>query len=453
MAEGLTAAEDVRAVRDFLTNVPSGVERGARAAVVGAAGVAVLVGWGRIVAAPVGDFPRHWVFGERFVNHEFLYSNGLNVPYPPFWAMAHAPLTLIPVHLAQILVYPFATLALICLLWTLDRVTSTDLPVERKAVFWIAAGAVLLSVDFVARDFVECGPNITLVAATWIGLACWRSKRVWTGAALIGCAIALKLTAALFIPYFFLRRQWRMGLATAFFAALFTVMPAVWQGRASYLQHLQVWATNVRAGIAAPDPRYGILGLEKYSNISLRPALTRYLTHIPELPEGEARSSGLGRYVHPLNMDVLTLPLATTRWILNASTICLIAIVLWSLRGRVAGARDPRVVWEAAAVGVLALLLSPITWKQHLVAVVPACYLIARYAASRGELPRVAQAAVGFIVVSSIVLSRGLMGVEVSSLVSAYHLHTVGLLILLAAILRCRTLMTPAFAGPILTPG
>ena len=77
------------------------------------AAIAVVIGmvaikWLNIIRSPRGDFLNHWEFGRRILSGQFLYEFGLNIPYPPFWAMAHAPLTALSVGLAQSLVFVLA---------------------------------------------------------------------------------------------------------------------------------------------------------------------------------------------------------------------------------------------------------------------------------------------------------------------------------------------------------
>jgi len=84
----------------------------------------------------------------------------------------------------------------------------------------------------------------------------------------------------------------------------------------------------------------------------------------------------------------------------------------------------------------MALLLSPITWRAHAVAIVPACYLLIRHAAAGGEPRPSARAAVAMLIVISLILSRGVVGSTVDSLVHAYSLLTWTLVVLMFATWR-----------------
>ena len=406
-------------------------ERYWRGIAIGTAIVVAAAQWIRIAVNPVGDFRNHWVWGGRFVVGQFLYDGGTNLPYLPFWAMAFAPLSFIPVQIAQSLVYPVALVALGVVLAILHTVTRADLPLDSRRMFWLVVLAIALSSRYLFRDLSEAGPNTLLMALGWAAVWAWWNGRPGLGGCLLGAAIALKLTAVLLLFYFALRRQFRFAVAAAAAAVAFTLSPALWQGPALYRRHVTAWADAVWFGAASSDPRVGMLGLEPIGNLSLRPALARYLMHIPEGLNGQ------GRFVHPWNVDVLTASPEGAAPFINGAILALVAGVAWSLR-RGGGRLRAVVAWDCAAVAILALLLSPITWRQHCVAILPACYLIARAWLAGERVSPIAATALGMLVAVSLLLSRGVMGDTVSSLVHAYYLHTVTLLVLLAGVIACR---------------
>jgi alpha-1,2-mannosyltransferase len=406
-------------------------ERHWRWIAIGTAVVVTAAQWIRIAVNPVGDFTNHWLWGGRFVAGEFLYAGGANLPYLPFWAMAFAPLSFLPVQIAQSLVYPVALLATAVVLAILQTMTRADLPLDSRRTFWLVVLAIVLSSRYFLRDLSEAGPNTLLMALAWAAVWAWWKDRPGLGGVLLGAAIALKLTAVLLLFYFALRRQFRFAVAAAVAAIAFSLSPALWEGPALYRQHVTAWAHAVWSGAASSDPRIGMLGLEPVGNLSLRPALARYFMHIPDGADGQ------GRFVHPWNIDVLTLPPETAAPLVTGVMLALVAGVAWSL-ARDGGRLRDVVAWDCAAVAILALLLSPITWRQHCVAIVPACYLIARAWLAGTPVPPIAAVAIGTLVVVSLLLARGVMGDTVSSLVHAYYLHTLALLLLLAGVIACR---------------
>lgn len=69
---------------------------------------------------------------------------------------------------------------------------------------------VLLSIRFLLRDGRKPYVNTTLVLLAWLAVSAWTKGRDGLGGLSLGFAVALKKTAALFIPYFVLKRQWTM---------------------------------------------------------------------------------------------------------------------------------------------------------------------------------------------------------------------------------------------------
>src|SRR5262249_5708565 len=152
------------------------------------------------------------------------------------------------------------------------------------------------------------------------------------------------------------------------------------------------------AAMRQPDPRIGVLGLETVQNIALRPALARFLMHIPEGVDGR------GRFPHPLNVDVLTLPPPVATAIARITLAAVVLVAMWMTRKPLTGSRDPRAIWECAGVSVIALLLSPITWRAHAVAILPALYLTLRAAAAGRSVLLSTRVALVMLIVSSLVL-------------------------------------------------
>jgi hypothetical protein len=115
----------------------------------------------------------------------------------------------------------------------------------------------------------------------------------------------------------------------------------------------------------------------------------------------------------------------------------LVLTVACLFRKKPASPGDPLLLWEYAAVTLLALLLSPVTWKAHAVAVLPASYLICRRSLWEGKLSRWPGALLLLYAVPGVLLNRGLCGRSFIKLVDCYRLKTFGFLCLLAAVLLC----------------
>lgn len=393
----------------------------------------------RVWGMTTGDFMLHHGFAQRFVWGTFMYEDGVHLPYPPVWGMAFVPLCFFSLHVARVIAYPTTYLALALLLWVLHRLTRERLPLGRDALFWSTAAALALGARFVEREMQDCGPNMVLVALTWLGIYFWTRGRERQGAACMGLAIGLKCTAAVFIGYFLLKRQWRMAALSAGCALLVLLAPLLWMVPQDYLLHMHTWIGNVLHGLRQPDPSWGILGQEKVQNLSLRTALARYLIHL--------EPGHVARLHHPLYVEFLNLPHALAGGLIRLVTLGFVGALAWTMRGRLEERRDLRTLWECAAVSLVGLLLSPITWEQHCVAAVPALYLLMRTAWARGGLPGWIRRVLAAYVVLVLVLNRDLVGMSLSYLLLSYHVITWCLIALLAACLALARRELPAVAS------
>ena len=400
----------------------------------------LLIGWIITAASdPHGDFENHRTLAQRLLDGKFIYANGLDVVYPPFWALAHTPLTLVPTRTARVLLYPLAGLSLGLLLWILHRLTRQQLPLHPEATFWCAVAAVLLTSLFLSRDLPIVGANTALLALSWLGFYLFSQGRPLRGGACLGLAAALKCTPLIFVAYFLLKRQWRLVGMAIVVAALATLSPILVRGGGAYRQTMSAWVGQVMRGLSDPDPSRGPLGEEKVENLSLRPALARYLMHLPyghlgrpETSDSPERPSDPPSSWYLQFLDLTPLQAGI---VVRAVMAALVLLVFGLFRRKPEAVHEGRLPFEFAAVTVLALLSSPVTWKAHAVGTLPAVYLVVRRALSRGEMPARVGIALGVFAVPALLLNRTFCGRDAIKLVDSYRVKTIGFLALLAAVL------------------
>lgn len=194
---------------------------------------------------------------------------GLDLPftYPPLAAILFSPFAWLSFPAASVSI-TVLTLALLLLatwlvLTRLDVWPTTEVTAEPPWLrrCWLAAGCVALSVMYlepIQANFAFGQINVVLM--TLVIADCVPRRTPWPRGVLVGIAIALKLTPAVFLVYFLVRRDRRAAL-TAF--ASFLVCTAVgfvlaWRDSWEY------WTVTVhhtdRIGSAALNTNQNIAG-------------------------------------------------------------------------------------------------------------------------------------------------------------------------------------------------
>ena len=206
--------------------VKPGTARLARRVVLAVAVVAVAIIWTRLAMRPSSDLLNHREFGRRFVAGEPLYAGGLNYPYPPTWAAANAVLAALPASAVTAVVFPLGLTALVAVVFILHHLSRDALPLPADATFWVAAAAIGLTARFLIRDLLDGGPNLVLMSMVWGALFAHLRGYAWTAAWLLGTAIALKLTAGVFVAVLLALGQWRQAIRVLACAIVLFVLPA-----------------------------------------------------------------------------------------------------------------------------------------------------------------------------------------------------------------------------------
>lgn len=395
-----------------------------------AIGAAVLLmQWFRIGVKPRGDFHLHWEMGRRMATHSFIYEFGDDYPYPPFWGLAHAPLSAMPMNAAQVFLFPQFLGSLALLIWSLRQLGREHYPVSGAALFWATVAAVILASRYLLRDMMECGVNLLLVALSYYAVLLWSRRQDWRAGLTLGLAIALKCTPALFAAYFLWKRQWKMVFTTSIAALAFSVSPIFWMGSHAYVHAMQTWTGNVFRGVTVVDPSRGITGEEPIQNLALRPALARFLLQLP--------ADHNLRHDHPLTIEFLDLEPATAGTVVRCVLIGVMLIVMWNLRphrgndlgncGNTDPRRSRRVLWECTAISTSLLLYSPITWGQHCVGILPALYLACCHRASGYRWPSAFHWIIGYLAATTLLFNREIIGIDLTHLTDSYHIPTWGL--------------------------
>lgn len=288
---------------------------------------------------------------RAWLDHRPLYADGalfetqagLELPftYPPLAAVAFSPLALVPLPVAGMAITAVTLLLLVVSVWIvltrLQVAENTALlpggPWVRR--WWLAAGIVAVSVTTLEpiRANFSFG-QINVVLMTLVIADCVPRRTPWPRGVLLGVAIALKLTPAVFLLYLVLRRDgravvWAMGTFTVATAAGFVL---------AWRDSWQYWTETVhntdRIGTATWNTNQNVSG-----------ALAR------------------------LNLDETTGFIAWT-----AICFAVLALTIWAVR-RMLSAHESTLALMCVA--LFGLVVSPVSWSHHWVWALPTVTVLA----------------------------------------------------------------------------
>jgi alpha-1,2-mannosyltransferase len=282
---------------------------------------------------------RAWLDGRPLYADGAMFhtSAGLDLPftYPPLAAVAFAPFAWLSLNVASVaitvttLVLLVASMAIVLTrlnVWPQTSITSEPVWLRRG---WLAAAIVAPAIVYLEpiRSNFDFG-QINVVLMTLVIADCVPRKTPWPRGVLLGVAIALKLTPAVFLLYFLLRRDTRALFVSAASAVVATLAGFAFAWRDSF----QYWTETVRN-----TDRIGTVTLNTNQNIA--GALARM-----GLGEGQ-------RFV------VWTL-----------ACFAVLGLTVWAAR-RVLRAGEP--VLALVCVAMFGLVVSPVSWSHHWVWVLP----------------------------------------------------------------------------------
>lgn len=283
---------------------------------------------------------------------------GLPFTYPPLAALFFAPLALMPLVAAEVLVVVTSVVSLSISLWLV--LTRLRPELSRPAVLTLVIGAVAVAQFFepIRQTFGFGQINLVLMAA--ITLDCLVRKPFWPRGMLIGIAVSVKLIPAGYLLYFVLRKDWKAAgtLVISAIAAVglgFLLFPG---------DSVDYWFHTL-ADTGRIGPPY-FAGNQSIKGMAFR-----------------------------LGIDDTA---ATLVWI-TLSVLAVALAAVWMRRLIETGATVAALLVNAAAV----LLVSPVSWSHHWVWIAPALVFTADLMVRGRRGPR----AIGLVTAAAVVFLIG----------------------------------------------
>ena len=387
------------------------------------------------------DFDIHREVGRRFLSGEYLYANDFCYAYMPTAAMYFSPLALMDRSAGLMVRYALAVACLVATIVLFYRMTAPTGSESRKDLYLLGGGSILLVFQFILQDLDDGGPHLILLGLLSGAIfAVWQNRQR-LGSVLFGLAIVLKLTPAIFLLLFAWKRQWKLLAHTVLATACWIMLPMLWMGPASWWTHQAEWGRN--AVLSALDRQ--VEGRQdneqRIRNQALKPTLLRYLVTYPS--------------DHPMRIDdpayapVLNLPSAAAGVCVLVAALGLLALFAKSSSRCFDPVRDMGWPRECAGILVLALLLSPMTWQQHLAWLLPGAFVVLAAARFQHLLKMPERIALGLYIVLTMVLNYEVLGKARFETFLSYRPFGIAMILLFGLVVGMRRQMSPmAIASP-----
>jgi hypothetical protein len=374
------------------------------------------------------DIDIHREIGRRFLTGDYLYANDYCYMYLPTTGIYFAPLLILERNPSLALRYAVAIGGLVLTTMLFHRMLCGASDSRNWSRLLVGVGAGALTLQFILNDLDDGGPHLILLGIlTGGGYAIWKGKER-IGAALIGLGIVLKITPGVFILLFLWKRQWRLASYTVLATVLWIILPILYMGPASWWEHHLEWTNNAVLSVLDRQREGRQENELQKANLSLRHTMLRYLVTYPKTHRL--------RQVDRAYTPVLDLPPPVANAIVGLAALGLLALFARS-SGRVfQGPGDPSWARDCAGTLMLALFLSPITWDQHLVWMIPAAVVVVAAAARvSGNLGRTGYAMLALYIILTIVLNYEVVGKANWEALKSFHHLGIAMLILYGLLL------------------
>lgn len=263
--------------------------------------------------------------------------------YPLFFAAVIRPLAALPIRLASV---AWFALQAVCFAYVLSTAAAHS-GIERAKRVVAAAAIVAVFGDVVQNEFLNGQVNV-MVLALAVAAVHLAERHPRLAALLLGTAIAVKLTPALFLVYFVVARRYRIAVESTVWAVALIVSPwlivqdRIWPLYDSYVREF------VFARTSSADPH------------------AEAIFFTPNGFWGWLTGSAPGRLI-----------------VIGSSLAVVTALAIWKDRRQQRAMNDSgRDAWIFAAAMPL---LSPMSEVHHLTSLIPAATVTAAHAQRRAE--------------------------------------------------------------------
>ncbi|MFY9554566.1 MAG: glycosyltransferase family 87 protein [Blastocatellia bacterium] len=326
------------------------------------------------------DFPVYYAAGQSLINGrtdlyspDFALGGVMDYRYPPFFLLAFVPLWLLPYYASAYTWYVLSVLEIIGIIsivdWTFPAIRTS----KKMLVLLILA---------VAQYFVMAlhygNVHILVTFMLFASLYLFLKNRILSAAMVLALTISIKLTPVFLLPYFALKKQWKLLGAVVVFLVAINLAPSAYFGFSRNNDLLATWYRHVVSSQEFHEDNGPI-------NLSLKGQLRRYLSAV----NYTQRADGDVRYPD-VNLASLSRARLVGLWMVMAAALFAgVLLIIWSRAGG-SSKRNDRLDSEAGTTSdlphemalmiCLMLMVEPLTSKIYFIALLWPVACLASYA-------------------------------------------------------------------------
>lgn len=201
----------------------------------------IYLGW---IRHDMTDFGVCYKNGRRILDGETLYrvSDGhLQFKYAPVSALFYAPLALLPWEVAKIIWYYLELILLFAVLWISYKL----LPSPPRGPVLVLLPGTLVLLKFIGRELELGQVNILILFFLTLMIAEVIRRKDATAGVLWGISLFFKPYALVFLPYFILKKRFKIVLVGAAVVLAGLVLPALNFGLQGNWDVLREWVSTL----------------------------------------------------------------------------------------------------------------------------------------------------------------------------------------------------------------
>ncbi len=340
------------------------------------------------------DFPVYYAAGQSLIRGrtdlyaaDFALGRVMDYRYPPIFLLALTPLWILPYKVAAYVWYLFSVLQIAGSVLLLKKIIAIpELPKSLWVLLFFSTAQYFVMILHYGNAHLLA--IFFLVASSYFAFI---KKDIWA-ALFMALAITIKLTPALLLIYFVIKKRWKYLCLVGLFLVVLNIFPALYFGFAENLNLHKTWFSHVIVNQEFHEENGPI-------NLSLKGQLRRYFTQV----DYRQRIDGDTRY--PL-FNLFSLSSYTTDrfWIL-LSLIVLSGVVILILKSVNPKAANRKAVPQGndylVEVGLficVMLFVGPLTSKIYFIALLVPIFALAVHNNKEGNrIPKMVLIAIAIL--------------------------------------------------------